>query len=63
MTSPEVRAELCQLIRAWSERWHALTEAAGQVRDPIERARLLAMAEGIESCDLDARRAARGQAA
>jgi len=60
MISPEARAVLCQLVRAWSERWHALTEAAEHTQDPAERAHLLAVAEGIESCDLDIRRAARG---
>jgi hypothetical protein len=56
MTAAVLRA----LIGAWSERWHALTAAAEAVADPAERARLLAMAEGIETCDMDARRAARG---
>lgn len=61
MIGNEARTVLCQLVRAWSERWHALTEAAGQVRDPAERARLLAMAEAIETCDMDARHAIRGE--
>jgi hypothetical protein len=55
----DARAELLALVCAWSERWHALTEAAELVADPAERARLLAVAEGIETCDMDARRAAR----
>lgn len=59
MIGTEPRATLCQLIGMWSERWHALTEAAERVHDPIERDQLLALAEGIESCDLDARRAVR----
>jgi hypothetical protein len=58
MASAETRAVLRQLVSAWSERWHALTEAAGQVRDPTDRERLLAMAEAIETCDMEARRAA-----
>jgi hypothetical protein len=53
-------AVLRALVRAWSERWHALTTAAELAADPAERARLLAMAEGIETCDMDARRAVRG---
>jgi hypothetical protein len=56
---PTARGALCELVSAWSARWHAVTEAAGLVEDPAERARLLAVAEGIEACDLDARRAVR----
>jgi hypothetical protein len=58
MASAETVAVLRQLVGVWTERWHALTEAAGLVRDPAERERLLAMAEAIEACDIDARRAA-----
>ena len=56
----DARAELVALVRAWSARWHALVDAAEVVADPIERARVLAVAEGVERCDMDARRAARG---
>lgn len=52
-------AALCGLITAWSARWHALTETAEVISDPAGRSRLLAMAEGLEACDLDARRAVR----
>ena len=56
---PTARAALHELIYAWSARWHAVTEAAGLVEDAAERARLLAIAEGIEECDRDARQAVR----
>jgi hypothetical protein len=57
--APTGRAALCELVSAWSARWHAVTEAAGFAQDPAERARLLAIAEGIEECDRDARQAVR----
>ena len=56
---PPARAVLCDLITEWSARWHALIEAAGVAQDPAERARLLAIAEGVEACDHDARKAVR----